>query len=268
MPLRRAGTVPSAGVRLRPPAQQRTASQVLRAALRPGHGAVRIYLLSRLTVASARHIISGMTSRFTFVPYLGFRPCPPPRHAGRARRGARPAIIEQRPRGSPPPRIPTWRWQKVRNLIERTGLTYSEIAKKDRRRPRQASAAGARDGKWLRPGRTPPCAHRPGAEPARRPPVEDANARHPARDARPSDTCASWRPAPEVDPDRLMQALQLVKMTRLEAMGRRRRRRFYSEPRTGGVGAVARPGDPHRAERNAPRRRRYRPRAEGGGWSW
>ena len=32
--------------------------------------------------------------------------------------------------------------------------------------------------------------------------------------------------APNVDPDKLMQALQLVKMARLEAMGRRRRRRL------------------------------------------
>lgn len=36
-----------------------------------------------------------------------------------------------------------------------------------------------------------------------------------------------------VDPDKLMQALRVLKMARLEAMGRRRRRRFVSETITG-----------------------------------
>ena len=36
-----------------------------------------------------------------------------------------------------------------------------------------------------------------------------------------------------VDPDKLVQALEVVKIARLEAMGRRRRRRIHDEPRTG-----------------------------------
>ena len=39
--------------------------------------------------------------------------------------------------------------------------------------------------------------------------------------------------APNVDPDKLMAALQVLKMARLEAMGRRRRRRFDGETMTG-----------------------------------
>ncbi|MDB6147597.1 MAG: hypothetical protein JWO45_1261, partial [Spartobacteria bacterium] len=39
--------------------------------------------------------------------------------------------------------------------------------------------------------------------------------------------------APSVDVDRLIAALNVLKMARLEAMGRRRRRRFVSEARTG-----------------------------------
>ena len=40
--------------------------------------------------------------------------------------------------------------------------------------------------------------------------------------------------APQIDADKLMQALQLLKMARLEAMGRRRRRKYPDTPaRTG-----------------------------------
>jgi hypothetical protein len=72
--------------------------------------------------------------------------------------------------------------------------------------------------------------------------------------------------APRVDVETLMQALQVLKMARLQAMGRRgpwpplgrraKRRR---------VETCARQRDLHRTERNAPRRRQPRPRAEGGG---
>jgi hypothetical protein len=47
MPLRRAGTVPNTAL-CTAPALQRTAPQVLRAALRPGHGMLRRRLFARL----------------------------------------------------------------------------------------------------------------------------------------------------------------------------------------------------------------------------
>ena len=59
----------------------------------------RIYLLALLPIAATRHIISGMPSRFTFVPYpdcglVRLRVTPDEPAEGP------PAIIEQRPRGS------------------------------------------------------------------------------------------------------------------------------------------------------------------------
>ena len=142
---------------------------------------------------------------------------------------------------------------KVRHLIEQTGLTYSEIAKKTGV-GRASICRWARDGKWLRPAHAPFATDLvPTLRAGRRLRIRKLATRLEALAQR---YVRELEQAPDVDPDKLMQALQLVKMTRLEAMGRRRRRRFTSEPRTGAWGIVARPGHPHRAERNAPRRRR------------
>ena len=43
-----------------------------------------------------------------------------------------------------------------------------------------------------------------------------------------------------VDPDKLMQALQVLKMARIEAMGRRRRRRFWDGEAVTGAQRIAR----------------------------
>jgi hypothetical protein len=68
---------------------------------------------------------------------------------------------------------------------------------------------------------------------------------------------------PGVDIDLLMQALQVLKMARLEAMGNRRRLPLFGPPLTGRE-YYDREQAMHRAERNAPRRRRHRPRAARG----
>jgi sirohydrochlorin ferrochelatase len=64
-----------------------------------------------------------------------------------------PAIIEQRPRGSRRPHA-DMAVAKVRNLIEHTGLTYSEITAKTGV-GRASICRWARDGKWLRPAHAP-----------------------------------------------------------------------------------------------------------------
>jgi transcriptional regulator with XRE-family HTH domain len=108
-----------------------------------------------------------------------------------------PAIVEQRPRGSRRPHT-DMAVAKVRHLIEHTGLTYSEITKK-------TGVGRASISRWTRDG------------------LEALAERH----------LRELEQMPAVDPDRLMQALQLVKMTRLEAMGRRRRRRLVGPTYTG-----------------------------------
>ena len=134
-----------------------------------------------------------------------------------------PAIIEQRParlapaahrhgggKSAPPDRT--------------TGLTYSEIAKKTGV-GRASICRWARDGKWLRPAHAPRATDLvPTLRAGRRLRMRMLATRLEALAQR---HVRELEEAPNVDPDKLMQALQLVKMTRLEAMGRRRRRRFY-----------------------------------------
>ena len=143
-----------------------------------------------------------------------------------------PAIIEQRPAGSRRPHT-DMTVAKVRHLIELTGLTYSEIAKKTGV-GRASICRWARDGKWLRPAHAPLATDMvPTLRAGRRLRMRKLAERLEALAQR---HVRELEEAPNVDPDKLMQALQLVKMTRLEAMGRRRRRRFHSEPRTGAWG--------------------------------
>jgi hypothetical protein len=143
-----------------------------------------------------------------------------------------PAIMEQRPAGSRRPHT-DMTVAKVRHLIELTGLTYSEIAKKTGV-GRASICRWARDGKWLRPAHAPLATDMvPTLRAGRRLRMRKLATRLEALAQR---YVRELEEAPNVDPDRLMQALQLVKMTRLEAMGRRRRRRFTSEPRTGAWG--------------------------------
>jgi hypothetical protein len=140
-----------------------------------------------------------------------------------------PAIVEQRPRGSRRPHT-DMAFAKVRNLIERTDLTYSEISKKTGV-GRASICRWARDGKWLRPAYAPRATDLvPTLRAGRRLRMRKLAERLEALAQR---HLRELEEAPQVDPDRLMQAMQLVKMARLEAMGRRRRRRLVGPTYTG-----------------------------------
>jgi hypothetical protein len=143
-----------------------------------------------------------------------------------------PAIVEQRPRGSRRPHT-DMAVAKVRHLIEHTDLTYSEITKKTGV-GRASISRWTRDGKWLRPAHAPRATDLvPTRRAGRRLRMRKLAERLEALAER---HLHELEEAPNVDPDKLMQALQLVKMARLEAMGRRRRRpRLFStgEARTG-----------------------------------
>jgi hypothetical protein len=161
-----------------------------------------------------------MPSPFTFVPYadsglVRLRVTPDEPAEGP------PAIIEQRPCGSRRPHT-DMAVAKVRHLIEHTDLTYSEIAKKTGV-GRASICRWARDGKWQRPAFAPRATDLvPTLRAGRRLRMRKLAERLEALADR---HLRELEQAPAVDPDRLMQALQLVKMARLEAMGRRRRRR-------------------------------------------
>ncbi len=169
-----------------------------------------------------------MTSRFTYVPYpdsglVRLRVTPDEPAEGP------PAIVEQRPRGSRRPHTDL-AVAKVRNLIERTDLTYSEITKKTGV-GRASICRWARDGKWLRPAHAPRATDLvPTLRAGRRLRMRKLAERLEALAER---HLRELEAAPNVDPDRLMQAMQLVKMARLEAMGRRRRRRTVGATYTG-----------------------------------
>ncbi|MEA2959979.1 MAG: hypothetical protein QOI46_77 [Alphaproteobacteria bacterium] len=169
-----------------------------------------------------------MSSRFTFIPYpdsglVRLRVTPDEPAQGP------PAITEQRPRGS--------RWPhtdltvaKVRHLIERTDLTYSEITAKTGV-GRASISRWARDGKWQRPAHAPRATDLvPTLRAGRRLRMRKLAERLEALADR---HLRELEQAPDVDPDRLMQAMQLVKVARLEAMGRRRRRRLVGPATTG-----------------------------------
>jgi hypothetical protein len=143
-----------------------------------------------------------------------------------------PSIVEQRPPGSRRPHTCV-AVAKVRHLIEHTDLTYSEITKKTGV-GRASICRWARDGKWQRPPHAPRATDMvPTLRAGQRLKLRKLAGRLEALAQR---YVRELEEAPRVDPDKLMQALQLVKMTRLEAMGNRRRRpRPFSagEPRTG-----------------------------------
>jgi hypothetical protein len=167
-------------------------------------------------------------SRFTFVPYpdsglVRLRVTPDEPVEGP------PPIIEQRPRGSRRPHT-DMAVAKVRHLIEHTDLTYSEITAKTGV-GRASISRWARDGKWQRPAHAPRATDLvPTARAGRRLRMRKLAERLEALADR---HLHELEQAPDVDPDRLMQAMQLVKMARLEAMGRRRRRRVVGPATTG-----------------------------------
>jgi hypothetical protein len=169
-----------------------------------------------------------MSSRFTYLPYpdsglIRLRVTPDEPAEGP------PAIVEQRPRGSRRPHTDL-AVAKVRHLIQHTDLTYSEITKKTGV-GRASISRWTRDGKWLRPAHAPRATDLvPTLRAGRRLRMRKLATRLEALAER---HLRELEQAPKVDPDKLMQAMQLVKMARLEAMGRRRRRRTVGPTYTG-----------------------------------
>ena len=118
----------------------------------------------------------------------------------------------------------------VRRLIEETPLTYGEIARRTGV-GRASICRWTRDGGWKRHVFAPRATDtvprpRAGQKLKLRLLAERLRAlaeRH----------VRELEEAPRVDPDRLMQALQVLKMARLEAMGRKRTRWIVGKPQTG-----------------------------------
>jgi hypothetical protein len=159
----------------------------------------------------------------------------PPFPPSITRLGVRPDEAETfagpRPRGSRRPHADS-KVAAVRRLVEQSTLTYAEIAA----RTGVACASicrWTRDGGWRRPPFAPRATDTV--------PSARASAKLKARTlaARLSALAESYvrelEETPGVDLDKLSAALELLKMAKLAAMGRRRRRRWdvVGEPRTG-----------------------------------
>jgi hypothetical protein len=152
-----------------------------------------------------------------------------------ARIGVRPPREEPdgtaapRPRGSRRPHTDA-KVAKVRRLIEETPLTYGEIAEKTGV-GRASICRWTRDGAWKRPAFAPRATDTVPRERA----GQKLKLRRLAERLRElaERHVRELEEAAHVDPEQLVAALELLKMARLEAMGRRRRRRFDGEPRTG-----------------------------------
>jgi hypothetical protein len=165
---------------------------------------------------------------FTFVPYtdsglVRIRVTPDQPAEGP------PAIDGHRPRGSRRPHIDLV-VAKVRHLIEQTALTYSEISAKTGV-GRASISRWARDGAWVRPLDAPRATD--GVPTARA--GQKLKLRKLAERLRllAERYLRELEETPGVDLDRLMQALQVLKMARLEAQGHRRRRRIVGPASTG-----------------------------------
>ncbi len=163
---------------------------------------------------------------------------PPPIHRLRARPdeprpGEPPAIEGHRPRvqGKASRRPHTdLTVAAVRRLIEATTLNYADISKKTGV-GRASISRWARDGQWTRPMDAPRATdrmptHRASRKLKQRKLAERLHALA-ERMIRELET------APSVDAEALMQALQVLKMARLEAQGRHRRRSMFGPTETG-----------------------------------
>ncbi|HEV7601605.1 MAG TPA: hypothetical protein VGO49_15300 [Bradyrhizobium sp.] len=140
-----------------------------------------------------------------------------------------PPITRERPPGSRRPHT-DMTYAKVRELIEHTALTYEQIG------ANTGVCSGtisnwARDGKWTRPLDAPRSSDRmPTYRASRRLKLRKLASR------------LQWiaeryvhklEQTPGVDLDLLMQALQVLRLARLEAMGNRRRLALFGPPQTG-----------------------------------
>jgi hypothetical protein len=139
-----------------------------------------------------------------------------------------PAIIAQRPPGSRRPHT-DMTVAKVRHLIEHTALTTRQIQAKTGVVSSTISV-WARDGKWVRPLDAPRASDRvPTYRASRRVKLRKLAGRLEAL----AERCVrELEQSPSVEVDTLMQALQVLKMARLEAQGNRRRP-LVSQARTG-----------------------------------
>jgi hypothetical protein len=140
-----------------------------------------------------------------------------------------PAITEQRPNRSRLPHTDLT-VAKVRHLIENTALTTRQIQAKTGVVSSTISV-WARDGKWVRPLAAPRASDRmPTYRASRRVKLRKLAGRLEAL----AERCVrELEQSPHVEVDTLMQALQVLKMARLEAQGNRRRRPLVGEARTG-----------------------------------
>lgn len=120
---------------------------------------------------------------------------------------------------------------QVRRLIETTVLTYGEISKQTGV-GRASICRWTRDGGWKRPLFAPRATDTvPSARASQKLKLRKLAERLHALAER---AVRELEAQPDIDIDRLMQALQVLKMARLEAMGRRRPRRHVDMPaRTG-----------------------------------
>jgi transcriptional regulator with XRE-family HTH domain len=142
-----------------------------------------------------------------------------------------PAIVEQRPRGSRRPHT-DMTVAKVRHLFEHTDLTHMQIAAKTGVNNGTISR-WARDGGWVRPPYAPRAADRvPDWRAGRRLKLRRLAGRLQAIAER---YVRGLEETPGVDLDRLMQALQVLRMARLEVMGNRGRRRPWIGPAVSGA---------------------------------
>jgi uncharacterized protein YerC len=143
--------------------------------------------------------------------------------------GKPPPIAHAQPRGSRRPHTDVT-VAKVRDLIQHTALTYEQITAKT------GVCAGTiscwtRDGKWVRPSDAARSWDRmPAYRASRRLKLHKLAGRLQSLAER---YVRELEETPGVDVERLMQALQVLRMARLEAIGNRRRRPLIGPPQTG-----------------------------------
>ena len=143
--------------------------------------------------------------------------------------GEPPPITQERPRGSRRPHT-DMTYAKVRDLIEHTALTYAQIQAQTGVDSSTISV-WTRDGKWARPLDAPRSSDRvPTVRASRRLKLRKLASRLQWMAER---YVRKLEETPGVDLDLLMQALQVLKMARLEAMGNRRRLALFGPPLTG-----------------------------------
>jgi transcriptional regulator with XRE-family HTH domain len=119
---------------------------------------------------------------------------------------------------------------KVRQLIEQTDLTYSEITARTGV-GRASISRWARDGAWRRPAHAPRATDMvPVSRAGRQLKLRKLATRLEAQARR---CVRELEQAPQVDVATLMQALQVLKLVQLEAQGRRGRRRWTGPAITG-----------------------------------